>query len=58
MTISNFFTRFFKRSYYADGDKCASGGSVQEFVNQFNAPSCTDVWIFSLGLLHRSSYST
>ena len=39
MTISKFFTRFFKRSYYADGDKCASGGSVQEFVNQFNAPS-------------------
>lgn len=39
MTISNFFTRFFKRSYYAGGDKCASGGSVQEFVNQFNAPS-------------------
>ena len=39
MTISQFFTRFFKRSYYAGGDKCASGGSVQEFVNQFNAPS-------------------
>lgn len=39
MSISQFFTRFFKRSYYADGDKCASGGSVQEFVNQFNAPS-------------------
>ena len=39
MTIFNFFTRFFKRSYYADADKCASGGSVQEFVNQFNAPS-------------------
>mgnify|MGYP001739799617 FL=1 len=39
MTIFNFFTRFFKRSYYAGGDKCASGGSVQEFVNQFNAPS-------------------
>lgn len=39
MTISQFFTRFFKRSYYADADKCASGGSVQEFVNQFNAPS-------------------
>ena len=39
MTISKFFTRFFKRSYYTDGDKCASGGSVQEFVNQFNAPS-------------------
>ena len=39
MTISQLFTRFFKRSYYAGGDKCASGGSVQEFVNQFNAPS-------------------
>lgn len=39
MTISQFFTRFFKRSHYAGGDKCASGGSVQEFVNQFNAPS-------------------
>lgn len=39
MTIFQFFTRFFKRSYYAGGDKCASGGSVQEFVNQFNAPS-------------------
>lgn len=39
MTISQFFTRFFKRSYYAGGDKCESGGSVQEFVNQFNAPS-------------------
>lgn len=39
MTISHFFTRLFKRSYYAGGDKCASGGSVQEFVNQFNAPS-------------------
>ena len=39
MTISQFFTRFFKRSSYAGGDKCASGGSVQEFVNQFNAPS-------------------
>ena len=39
MTISQFFTRFFKRSYYAGGDKCASVGSVQEFVNQFNAPS-------------------
>lgn len=39
MTIYQFFTRFFKRSYYAGGDKCASGGSVQEFVNQFNAPS-------------------
>lgn len=39
MTISQFFTRFFKRSYYAGGDKCASSGSVQEFVNQFNAPS-------------------
>ena len=39
MSISQFFTRFFKRSYYADADKCAPGGSVQEFVNQFNAPS-------------------
>lgn len=39
MTISQFFTRFFKRSYYAGGDKCESGGNVQEFVNQFNAPS-------------------
>ena len=39
MSIYQFFTRFFKRSYYAGGDKCASGGSVQEFVNQFNAPS-------------------
>lgn len=39
MTISHFFTRLFKRSYYAGGDKCASGGSVQEFVNQFNGAS-------------------
>ena len=39
MTISKFFTRFFKRSYNADGDKCASGGRVQEFVNQFNGTS-------------------
>nr|DAT14172.1 MAG TPA: portal protein [Caudoviricetes sp.] len=39
MTISQFFTRFFKRSYYAGGDKCDASDRIQSAIDQFNGAS-------------------
>lgn len=39
MSISQFFTRFFKRSYYAGGDKCDASDRIQSAIDQFNGAS-------------------
>lgn len=39
MTISQLFTRFFKRSYYAGGDKCDASDRIQNAIDQFNGAS-------------------
>lgn len=39
MTISQLFTRFFKRSYYAGGDKCDASARIQNAIDQFNGAS-------------------
>lgn len=41
MTISQFFTRFFKRSYYAGGDKCDASDRIQNAIDQFKGASVT-----------------